>query len=130
VEKLDVPDMGTVELNEVLMIVADDNQITVGKPTVTGAKVIATAVASGKAEKVIAYKFKSKVRYHRNVGHRQLYTRLSIDQIVTEDGPVAAEAPPKTTQRKKEAIPEATLETAEAPKKTIRRKKEVKEDGA
>ena len=130
VEKLDVPEKATVELGEVLMIVSDDNQITLGKPTVSGARVLATAVAQGKADKVIAYKFKSKVRYHRNVGHRQSFTRLAIDQILTEGGTVAAATPKKTVRRKKEAAPEAAAEATAAPKKTTRRKKEVKEDGA
>jgi len=101
-----VAEGNTVELDKVLLI-DDDGKVTVGVPTVTGAKVIATSQGESKANKVIVLKYKPKVRYRKKTGHRQLYTRLAIDKIVeagaTQDGRV---------------------------KKVRRRKKEVKESGA
>ena len=55
---------------------------TVGQPHVEGAKVVAEVARQGKADKVIVFKYKSKVRYHVKNGHRQQVTRLSIKQIV------------------------------------------------
>jgi len=107
VERLKALQGDTVELDKVLFI-ADGDKITVGTPVVEGAKVIATSQGESKGEKVIAFKYKSKVRYQRKIGHRQLHTKLVIDKIV---GPGMAEVePPK--------------------KKVRRRKKEVKANGA
>ena len=71
----------TVELDKVYLI-ADGDKVTVGNPTVPGAKVIANVVGNGKGDKVIVYKFKAKVRYRRKKGHRQPYTKLAIKEIV------------------------------------------------
>lgn len=71
----------TVELDRVY-VVADGDKVTVGKPTIPGAKVIASVVGAGRKDKVIVYKFKAKVRYRRKKGHRQPYTRLAIKEIV------------------------------------------------
>jgi large subunit ribosomal protein L21 len=71
----------TVELGEVLLV-ADGKSVKVGTPTVEGAKVIAEVVDAGKGKKVIVFKYKPKVRYRRMKGHRQLYTKLVIKEIV------------------------------------------------
>jgi len=91
----------TVELDKVLFI-ADGDRVTVGSPTIEGAKVIATSQGEGKGKKIIVFKFKPKVRYRRKMGHRQLYTRLTVDKIV-EPGAIQAE-PTKKVRRKKEVI--------------------------
>ena len=80
VEKLSV-EGDTVELDKVYMITDGDN-VTVGKPTIAGAKVIASVIGAGKKDNVIVYKFKSKVRYRRKRGHRQPFTKLTIKEIV------------------------------------------------
>ena len=98
VERLEVAEGNTVELDRVLLI-ADGERVVVGTPTVDGAKVVATAQGEGKGKKIIVFKYKSKVRYRKKTGHRQLYTRLVIDKIV-EAG--AVEAKPKKVRRKKE----------------------------
>ena len=91
-----------MELDRVLLI-ADGDKVTVGKPVIDGAKVLATAQRDGRGKKVIVFKYKPKVRYRRKTGHRQLFTRLSIDQILP---PGAAEAKPvkKTTRRRKKEV--------------------------
>jgi large subunit ribosomal protein L21 len=98
VERLDVAEGNTIELDRVLLI-ADGERVVVGMPTVDGAKVVATAKGEGKGKKVIVFRYKSKVRYRKKTGHRQLYTRLVIDKIVE---PGAAEVKPKKARRKKE----------------------------
>ncbi len=81
VERLDVAEGNTVELDKVLLI-ADGDEVRVGTPTVDGAKVVATSQGDGKGKKIIVLKYKPKVRYRKKTGHRQLYTRLTIDKIV------------------------------------------------
>jgi large subunit ribosomal protein L21 len=71
----------TVELERVYLV-ADGDNVSVGKPTVDGAKVIADVVDEGRGKKVLVFKYKPKVRYRRKKGHRQPYTRLAIKEIV------------------------------------------------
>lgn len=102
VERLDVAEGSTAELDKVLLI-ADGDRVTVGTPTVDGAKVIATSQGDGKGKKVIVFKYKPKVRYRKKTGHRQLYTRLVIDKIV-EPGATPSEPAKKVRRRKKEVV--------------------------
>ncbi len=80
VDQLNVEEGSTVELDRVLLI-ADDDRVTVGQPVVAGAKVIAEAVGDKRGSKIIVFKYKPKVRYRRKKGHRQTYTRLAIKEI-------------------------------------------------
>jgi large subunit ribosomal protein L21 len=80
VDKLDLEVGKKVELGEV-MLVADGNQVLVGKPTVADAKVAATVVSQDKGEKISVFKYKPKIRYRVKTGHRQLFTRLMIESI-------------------------------------------------
>ncbi|MEE8469704.1 MAG: 50S ribosomal protein L21 [Dehalococcoidia bacterium] len=84
VEKL-TTEGDTVELDKVYLV-ADGDKVTLGKPTVAGAKVVATVLGEGKRDKVIVFKYKPKVRYRRKKGHRQPYTRLAIEEIVVAKG--------------------------------------------
>lgn len=80
VELLDTDVGDAVTLGRVLMV-ADEDDIQVGRPFLQDAKVSATVMEHGKGPKVIAFKFKPKNRYKRFKGHRQPYTRLRIDAI-------------------------------------------------
>ena len=81
VEKLPGEPGETIELGRVLMVSKDDT-LAVGQPTVPGAKVMATVLGEAKGDKVIVFRYKSKVRYRRKTGHRQSYTRLAVKDIV------------------------------------------------
>ncbi|MBA7714985.1 hypothetical protein ES703_124020 [subsurface metagenome] len=100
VERLDVDEGNTVELDKVLFI-ADGDKVTIGTPTIDGAKVIATSQGEGKGKKIIVFKYKPKVRYRKKTGHRQLYTRLAIDKIV---GPEAMPSEPKKIRRRRKEV--------------------------
>ena len=90
----------TIELDKVLLI-ADGDNITVGKPVIDGARVLAKVDSNGRGDKIIVFKYKPKVRYRRKNGHRQNFTSLSIDKIL----PPGVEAPKpvkkRATRRKK-----------------------------
>jgi large subunit ribosomal protein L21 len=81
VEKLAVEPGEQIELDEVLLVV-DDGEISLGRPTVEGARVLATVVAQEKGPKMTVFKYRPRTRYRRRAGHRQSYTRLRIDEIV------------------------------------------------
>ena len=68
-----------VELAEVLMIGGE--QITVGRPLVAGARVVATIQGDTKGPKLRIFKFKRRKRYRLTKGHRQHFTREKIDSI-------------------------------------------------
>jgi len=98
VEKLEVAEGGTVEIDRVLLI-ADGDKVTVGTPTIEGAKVLATSKGDDRGEKIIIFRYKNKTRHSNKTGHRQPFTRLSIDKIM---GPGVAEGEPvKRTRRRK-----------------------------
>ncbi len=80
-ELLDAPEGNKVELDKVLLI-GDGESTLVGDPIIKGAKVIATSLGQVKGDKVIVYKYKAKVRYRRKRGHRQIYTRITVNEIV------------------------------------------------
>jgi len=81
VERLPVQVGQQLQLDEVLLV-ADGEQVEVGRPTVDGAKVVATVVAQEKGPKIRIFKYRPRKRYRRRVGHRQRYTRLRVDKIV------------------------------------------------
>jgi len=106
VERLDVAEGDTVDLDRVLLI-GDGERVIAGTPTVDGAKVVATSQGEGKGKKIIVFKYKPKVRYRKKTGHRQLYTRLVIDKIV-EPGTAQEKPVKKVRRRKKEVIESGT----------------------
>ena len=71
------------KLNSVLLLV-DGEQISVGAPVVTGAKVSATVVSHIKGPKVIIFQYRPKKRIRVKTGHRQQYTRLLVNSIEVE----------------------------------------------
>jgi len=85
VERLNIAEGDKVELEKVLFI-GDCENALVGNPTIEGAKVTATSLGEVKGEKVMVFKYKSKVRYRTKKGHRQVYTKLSIDEIIQSGG--------------------------------------------
>ncbi len=81
VEKLEGEAEGTIELTEVLAV-GEEGSLTVGAPTVAGAKVVATIVEQTKGKKINGFTYKPKKSIRKRYGHRQLLTRLHIETIV------------------------------------------------
>ena len=81
VEKLNEAEVGQeIVLDDVLML-ADGNKATVGKPKVEGASVTAKVVSQRRAPKIIVFKRKPKKGYKKMQGHRQYVTELQITSI-------------------------------------------------
>ncbi|MFU8795773.1 MAG: 50S ribosomal protein L21 [Dehalococcoidia bacterium] len=81
VERLGVPEGDAVEFDRVLFI-GDDGSAVVGDPTIKGAKVKATSLGEEKGDKTIVFKYKPKRRYRTKKGHRQIHTKIQINEIV------------------------------------------------
>ncbi len=81
VEKLDLEVGATLNLDCLLVSDESGESVKVGTPLVPGGQVTAKVVAQDRADKVSVIKYKRKVRYRRNVGHRQPFTELLIEKI-------------------------------------------------
>ena len=67
---------------EVLLLADEEGKdVKIGKPLVSGAKVVAEILEQGRARKVNIIKYKPKVRYRRKAGHRQMYTKVKIASV-------------------------------------------------
>ncbi|MDR2648930.1 MAG: 50S ribosomal protein L21 [Clostridiales bacterium] len=83
VEKLGAAAGSIYDFERVLALGGGDEGLNIGAPYVSGAKVSASVIGDGKEKKVIIYKFKSKKGFHKKKGHRQPFTKLKIDKIIT-----------------------------------------------
>ena len=71
-----------VEFEKVLLIDNDGN-VTVGLPTVEGAKVVCEVISPlVKGEKVLVFHKKRRKGYRKLNGHRQQFTELTIKQVI------------------------------------------------
>jgi large subunit ribosomal protein L21 len=80
VEKLAVIEKDKIDFSEVLMV-ADDKNIKIGQPFLQNAKVAATVLSQGKADKVVGHHYKPKTRNKKKFGHRQPFTEVEITKI-------------------------------------------------
>lgn len=80
VETLPGDEGDAIEFDNVLMVSQDGN-VSLGTPTVPGAKVITEVTGKGRRKKIIVFKYKAKTRYRRKNGHRQSYTELKVMSI-------------------------------------------------
>ena len=67
----------TITFDKVLLL-DDGNEVKIGTPYIDGAEVKATFEGDMRSKKITVIKFKSKVRYRKKQGHRQLYSKIKI----------------------------------------------------
>ena len=66
-----------------MLLVDNDGNITVGAPSVDGAKVTAEVVSPlVKGEKVLVFHKKRRKGYRKLNGHRQQFTELTIKEVI------------------------------------------------
>lgn len=80
VEKIEGEPGATIELGEVLMLCGESG-ITVGTPTVPGAKVVAKIIRQARGKKVVGFTYKAKKNERKHYGHRQSQTHIQITDI-------------------------------------------------
>jgi large subunit ribosomal protein L21 len=93
VELLDVEPGKTVTIDRVLLV-ADGDESTIGRPLVADASVSAEVVTQTRGPKLISFKYRPKARSRVKKGHRQELTVLRIADI-TFGGKSAAKAAKK-----------------------------------
>lgn len=79
-EKLAAEVGSTVDFDKVLMV-ANGDDIKMGKPYLEGSKVVASVVAQGRHKKIHVLKFRRRKHHMKQMGHRQDYTEVKIDKI-------------------------------------------------
>ena len=79
-EKLDAEQGTTVTLEPVLMI-ANDDQVQIGKPFIEGASVTANIKAQARGPKIEIIKFRRRKHHRKQAGHRQAYTEVEIVSV-------------------------------------------------
>jgi large subunit ribosomal protein L21 len=71
----------TVEFNHVFAVRSD--KLVVGAPLVVNAKVTGQILTHDRSAKVRVLKYKRKKQYRRTIGHRQHFSQVLIQDIVT-----------------------------------------------
>ena len=127
VERLD-GDTGQEVSFEKVLFVSDQERAYWGTPILDRARVIATIEEQGRQDKVVVFKFKRRKMYRRKRGHRQLFTRVRIDQI-----DLAAHEKPSLqaeTDRKSERTVARTKTAEQAQPQVVRAVEEAPEESA
>ena len=81
----DLPAGEAITFDRVLAI-RDDAGLTMGHPSLAGATVAAKVVSLVQGPKLVVQKFRRRKTYRRRTGHRQLYTRVLIENISVAGG--------------------------------------------
>jgi len=146
VHRLEANEGEKIEFDKVFLL-DNGGKISVGNPTVDGAKVAATVISHVKGDKVIIFKKKRRKGYQKWNNHRQSFTQILIqgvlakgdklqeelkaERVVRVQGlrnkPVVTEAPVaevKAAAPKKAAAKKAAAPKKAAAKKTTTKKKE------
>ena len=85
-DKTLVADGEGVVFDEVLLI-ADGDDVSIGTPLLEGATVKGKVVREGRDRKIIVFKYKPKKRYKKKRGHRQPFSEVMIEKIVSAKKP-------------------------------------------
>lgn len=80
VDRMPQDEKTAVTISDVLMVVDGEN-VQVGTPVVTGAKVKVTVLKHEKGDKIRVATYKAKSKQRKVHGHRQAETVLHIDAI-------------------------------------------------
>ena len=108
---------------ERVLLMADEDIIMVGTPTVGEIMVSATVVDHVKGPKVISFKYRPKKRIRVKGGHRHFYTRLMIDFI----GKPGEERKVEVKEETVVAVEVETTEAVEEPKVEKQKKASTKD---
>ncbi len=100
IEKLDKKVGDKISFKDVLLCFDPKKKtgVEIGKPTLK-IKVEAEVLAVEKGKKVSVIKYKPKIRYHRNVGHRQWQTKVKILSVGTEKKSASESAAEKKVKK-------------------------------
>ena len=109
VEKLNA-EAGSAVVFDKVLVAGEGADIKVGTPYLEGLTVEGEVVESGKGDKVIIFKYKSKKDYRKKQGHRQPYTLVEIKAVAGEKAAPKKEEPAVEAAPVEEAAAEEVVE--------------------
>jgi large subunit ribosomal protein L21 len=74
-------DVGSELVIDQVLMIADGDNVSLGKPVLDGASVKATVLQQGRHDKVRIFKMRRRKHYQKHQGHRQNYTEIRITGI-------------------------------------------------
>jgi large subunit ribosomal protein L21 len=74
-------DIGAEIVLDQVLLVADGDDLKMGRPLVTGATVQAKVLTQGRHDKVRIFKLRRRKHYQKHQGHRQNFTEIEITGI-------------------------------------------------
>ena len=80
IEQLPAAIGAEIVLDQVLLV-ADGENLKMGRPLVSGASVAAKVLAQGRHDKVRIFKLRRRKHYQKHQGHRQNFTEIEITGI-------------------------------------------------
>jgi large subunit ribosomal protein L21 len=81
VHRINAEQGSEVEFTNV-MLIDNNGAITIGAPTVEGAKVVLEVLSHVKGDKVLVFKKKRRKGYRKLNGHRQQFSEVRVKQII------------------------------------------------
>ncbi len=120
IDRLPVAPGSSVKLERVLLM-ADGEQVTVGKPIIRDNPVWTKVIEHFKGPKVVIFNYRPKKRIRVKTGHRQNYTRLLVEQVGGST---------LVPRREPEKVPASEAEGTAQDKLTEKRKGEAREEKA
>ncbi len=74
-------DVGAEIVLDQVLLVADGDNLKMGRPLVSGASVQAKVLTQGRHDKVRIFKLRRRKHYQKHQGHRQNFTEIQITGI-------------------------------------------------
>jgi len=102
IDRLNAKEKEKITLEKVLLV-NDNNNVSIGKPYVKDAKIELEVVSHKRDKKIIVYKMRPKKKTRRKMGHRQELTRVMVKSISL--GKISPKASSKKVDVKKETKP-------------------------
>ncbi len=104
IDRLNAKEKDMITLEKVLLL-KDQESITIGKPYVKDAKIELEVVSHKRDKKILVYKMRPKKKTRRKMGHRQELTRVMVRSISI--GKSAPKSSSKKETAKKETKPKS-----------------------
>ncbi|MBE9549979.1 MAG: 50S ribosomal protein L21 [Proteobacteria bacterium] len=113
IEKIEAEKGALIDLDEVLMV-GEGDDVQVGAPFLEGTKVTAKVLEQGRRDKITIIKFKRRKHHRKQAGHRQYFTCIQIEDVVTGAKKATKKAEKKAAPKKVKVEKPAKTDAAPA----------------
>ncbi len=106
IDRLNAKEKDKITLEKVLVL-KDNESITIGKPYVKDAKIELEVVSHKRGKKILVYKMRPKKKTRKKMGHRQELTRVMVKSIKV------GKSTAKSSSKKEETLKKETKPKSE-----------------